>query len=89
MGVLRVNKNKTFRGFCKKKFRGFSKFLKFEFELRQIFENLIFDKPSLGSHSREILQKFGPDRFSCFDVYWIQTNKQTNRKTDRQTSQRN
>ena len=29
-------------------------------------------------------KKFGPDRFSRFDVYWIQTNKQTNRQTDRQ-----
>ncbi len=26
-------------------------------------------------------KKFGPDRFSRFDVYWIQTNKQTNRQT--------
>ena len=25
----------------------------------------------MGSH-----KKFGPDRFSRFDVYWIQTNKQ-------------
>ena len=24
--------------------------------------------------------KFGPDRFSRFDVYWIQTNKQSNKK---------
>ena len=29
-------------------------------------------------------KKFGPDRFSRFDVYWIQTNRQTNRQTDRQ-----
>ena len=29
-------------------------------------------------------KKFGPDRFSRFDVYWIQTNKQTNRHPDRQ-----
>ena len=29
-------------------------------------------------------KKFGPDRFSRFDVYWIQTNKQTNKQTDRQ-----
>ena len=29
-------------------------------------------------------KKFGPDRFSRFDVYWIQTDKQTNRQTDRQ-----
>ena len=25
-------------------------------------------------------QKFGPDRFSFFEVYWIQTNKQTPRQ---------
>ena len=25
-------------------------------------------------------KKFGPNRFSRFDVYWIQTNKQTDRK---------
>jgi len=24
-------------------------------------------------------KKFGPDRFSRFDVYWIQTNRQTNK----------
>ena len=30
-------------------------------------------------------KKFGPDRFSRFDVYWIQTNKQTNKQTDKQT----
>ena len=29
-------------------------------------------------------KKFGPDRFSRFDVYWTQTDKQTNRQTDRQ-----
>ena len=29
-------------------------------------------------------KKFGPDRVSRFDVYWIQTNKQTNKQTDRQ-----
>ena len=28
-------------------------------------------------------KKFGTDRFSRFDVYWIQTNKQTNRQTDK------
>ena len=27
--------------------------------------------------------KFGPDRFSRFDVYWIQSNKQTNRHPDK------
>jgi len=30
-------------------------------------------------------KKCGPDRFSRFDVYWIQTNKQTDKQTDRQT----
>ena len=25
--------------------------------------------------------KFGPDRFSRFDVYWIQTDRQTNKQT--------
>ena len=29
-------------------------------------------------------KKIGADRFSRFDVYWIQTNKQTNRHHDRQ-----
>ena len=28
--------------------------------------------------------KYGPDRFSRFDVYWIQTNKETDRQTHRQ-----
>ena len=29
-------------------------------------------------------KKFGPDRFSRFDVYWIQTDRQTNKHPDRQ-----
>ena len=29
-------------------------------------------------------KKFGPDRFSRFDVYWIQTNRHPNKQTDRQ-----
>ena len=45
------------------------------------FENLIIHKLPWG-HARSH-KKFGPDRFSRFDVYWIQTDKQT----DRQTSQ--
>ena len=28
-------------------------------------------------------KKFGPDRFSRFDVYWIKTNRQTDRQTDK------
>ena len=34
-------------------------------------------------------KKFGPDRFSRFDVYWIQTDKQTNKQTDKQTDKPN
>ena len=49
------------------KFRGFSKFSKINY-LRQIFE------PSRGS--REVPQKFEPDRLIRFDVYF-KTNKQT------------
>ena len=29
-------------------------------------------------------KKFGPNRFSRFDVYWIQTNKQTPKQTNKQ-----
>ena len=28
-------------------------------------------------------KKFGPDRFSRFNVYWTQTDKQTDRQTDK------
>ena len=28
-------------------------------------------------------KKFGPDRFSRFDVYWIQTNKHPDTQTDK------
>ena len=55
-----------------------------EFLWRQIFETLIIHKPSLGS-----LEKFGPDRFSRFDVYWIQTDRQTDKQTNGQTDKPN
>ena len=29
--------------------------------------------------SEWFIKKFGPDRFSRFDGYWIQTNKQTDK----------
>ena len=55
----------------RKKFRGFLNtiFLKF-----LSFVNLPCGH--VMSH-----KKFGPDRFSRFDVYWMQTNRQTNRQT--------
>ena len=28
-------------------------------------------------------KKFGPDRFSRFDVYWIQKDRQTNEQTEK------
>ena len=75
------NKEKKFRGFYKKKIRGFSKFSKIEFWWRQIFKNLIIHKPSLGS--REIPQKIWARSVQSF---WrlLDTNKQTNKQTDRQ-----
>ena len=63
-----------FQNFQKSNFDG-GKFLKI-----LSFINLPWDH--MMSH-----KKFGPDRFSRFDVYWIQTNKQTNKQTNRQTSQ--
>ena len=55
-------------------FRAFSKFYKIKKLLNTNFQILIH-KPSLVS--REVTQKFKPDRFSRFDVYWIQTDRQT------------
>ena len=49
-----------------KNFRVFTKLSKIKFCMKQIFENSIIHKPSPGL--REIPQKFGPDRFSRFDV---------------------
>ena len=31
--------------------------------------------------SREVTQKFKPDRFSRLGIYWIQTNKQTDKQS--------
>ena len=41
----------------------------------QILEIFIIHKHFLGP--REVHTKFGAVRFSRFDVFWIQTNKQT------------
>ena len=59
-------------------FPNFQKFNKDRILMETIFEILIIHKPSLWS--RDVPQKNGPDRFSHFDVYWIQTNKQTDRQ---------
>jgi len=62
-----------FSGFYKK-FRGFSKL---EFWWRQIMVNSIIQNHPWG-HTRSH-KKFGPDRFSRFEVYWIQTDRQTDK----------
>ena len=52
--------------------------MQIKFCWRQIFEILIH-KPSLGS--LDVPDKFVPDRFSRFDVYQFQTNKQTSKQS--------
>ena len=47
----------------------------------QILEIFIIHKHFLGP--REVHTKFGAVRFSRFDVYWIQTNKQTDTHTSK------
>ena len=42
------------------------------------FENSIIHKPSYGV-TRGTARKFEPVRFSRFDVYWIQTDRQTSK----------
>ena len=77
--MLTNNKNKKCCGFSKKNSWIF-----------KIFKNRIL----MGGKFLKILsfinlpwayvmsqKKFGPDRFSRFDVYWIQTNKQTDTMT--------
>ena len=74
-------KRKSLRIFLK--IVDFENLLEIEFCWRQIFVILIIHKPSLGhvmSHT-----KFGPDRFSRFNVYWI---KQTDKQTEKQSKYR-
>ena len=63
-------------------FQNFKKFNDDRILMETIFEISIIHKPSLGS--LDVPQKFGPDRFSRFDVYWIQTDRQTDKQTNRQ-----
>ena len=76
-------KQKEVRGFQQKIswiFKIFKNLMKIEFWWRQIFENLIIHKPSLGS--REIPQKIWTRSVQPF---WrlLDTNRQTNRQTDK------
>ena len=60
----------------KQKFCGFSKIFKNQILIKANFWKLSLNLP--WGHARSH-KKFGPDRFSRFDVYWLQTNKQTPR----------
>ena len=70
-------RRKRFCGFLKKKSRilnNFNLFTKLKTFKTHFFKILIILKPSCGhvmSH-----KKIGPDQFSRFGVYWIQTNRQ-------------
>ena len=62
-------------------FHGFLKFNKNKKLLDTIFIIWSIHELSLGFMSHK---NFGPDRFSLFDNFWIQTDRQTDKKTERQ-----
>ena len=64
-----------------KKNREFSKFKKIEFSRGKFWKTCSSINHPWG-HVRSH-NKFVPDRFFCFDVHWIQTNKQTPIQTDK------
>ena len=70
---------KKFSDFIKKIVDFLSKLSQSNFVKRQIFENSIIHKSSLKTF--EVPQKNGPDRFSRFDVYGIQSNRQTDKQS--------
>ena len=79
-----ICKNKIHRAspckqITKKNFADFQNFQKSNFDrgkFLKILSFINFPWDHMMSH-----KKFGPDRFSRFDVYWIQTDKQTNKQT--------
>ena len=71
MGRAHVTAYTTYIVKQKQKFLGLKKN---RILLTQIYKNSIILKPSKGS--REVPQIFGPYRFSCIDIYWIQTDRQ-------------
>jgi len=61
-------------------FQEFNFFTKLKTFKKHIFKKILsFINLSCGHVM--LHKKFGPDRFSRFDVYWIQTNRQTPRQT--------
>ena len=65
----------------KKNFADFQNFQKSNFDRGKFLKILSFINLPLDHMMSH--KKFGPDRFSRFDVYWIQTDKQTDRQTDK------
>jgi len=64
--------------FIKTNFRGFSKFQKLNFARSKFLEIWPSTNLPLG-HARSHHKRFGSNRFSRFDAYWKQTNRQTNK----------
>ena len=73
-------KTKTNKKFAdiKKKFVDFQNFQKSNFVRGKYLKIRSLINLSLGHASFH--EKFGPNRFSCFDVYWIQTDRQAKYK---------
>ena len=69
-------------GFYKKNFVDFKNFLKSNFDRGKFLK--IRSSINLPCGHAWFHKKFGPNRFSGFDVYLIQTDTQTNKHPDRQ-----
>jgi len=65
---------KNFADLKKKKLANFQEFNFFKLKTLKFLTLINLPCGHVISH-----KKFGPDRFSRFDVYWIQTNKQTDK----------
>ena len=79
--MLTNNENIKFRGFSKNNFVDFQNFQKSNFDggkFLKILSSINLPWDHVMSH-----KKFGPDRFSRFDVYWIQTNRHPDKQTDK------
>ena len=74
--IIVKQKQEKFRG-CYKKIVYFQNVQKSKFEKSKFLE--IRSSVNLPWGHARSRNKFGPDRFSRVDVYWIQTNKQTSK----------
>ena len=71
----------TFKNKEEKIFADFKEF-KFFFKLKPFKTHFYFILSFINLPCGHVMshKKFGPDRFSRFDVYWIQINRQTDRQ---------